>query len=122
MATRTTLALADAALKLMNQKRVGDEMDDEDVAAIREAWAALNAELRDRSMSYWGDDEIPLEVFRHVTRLVAIEVAPGYGTLPIVLQSISQPTSEGAREAVFSALREHIATRPVYDTLRIEVF
>lgn len=122
MATRTTFALADAVLKLCNMKRVGEEMDEEALAEIREVWSGLNAELTDKGRSYWDDEAIPLEVFRRIVWLVSIEIAPGYGVMQLVLQSISQPDAEAARHAVYSTLDEHVASRPNYETMRGEFF
>lgn len=92
------------------------------IAACREEWDNLHAELVDEGIAYWDADEIPHAVFTRCAWLLAIEVAPSYGALPIVLQSIEQPSGEAAKGFIRARLRDHVAQTETHETVQGEYF
>lgn len=109
MQTRTANDLAVRVAGLMNLLRPGESLSQRDADTIKAAWSETNAWLRSDGVSWYGDDEIPIDVFRRICWIVSIEVSQEFGALPIVLNAISQPDAQSAKDWIVMELRRHVA-------------
>lgn len=107
MASRTAEQLAARVLENLNFARPGEDADVADVERIIDRYQTMHADLVDNGDAYWPVDAIPLPVFDAMGWLVAIEVAPGFGALPIVLQAIGASNAMEAKGPHMRRLRVH---------------
>lgn len=105
MAIKTANDLATRVAGLMNLLRPGETLSQRDASTIRDAWSETNAWLRADGVSWFPDDEIPIECFRKICWIVAVEVSQEFGALPIVLNAISQPDAQSAKDWLVMELR-----------------
>lgn len=119
---RTGVPLSTRVAKLMNFLRPGEDPDAEFAAEVEETWLELHATMTDDGLCYWDVESIPIDVFRNVAWLVAIEMAPAWGATPIILQSLQAASIEDAVNLIRGRLRDHISKSQVSETLKIQVF
>lgn len=109
MPTKTANDLARRVAGLCNLLRPGENLSTRHANTIREAWSETNAWLRSDGVTWFGDDDIPDEVFRRLCWLVAVEVSQEFGALPVVLNAISQPDAQSAKDWLVMELRRNVA-------------
>lgn len=122
MAERSARMLAIDVLGKMNFTRPGEVPSERDIQYIVEQWTQTHAELVDDEVIYFDADEIPLAVFKKCAWLTAVESAPGFGALPIVLGALSERSAQTARDAIVADLRTHVAKRPEFDVMPVTSF
>jgi hypothetical protein len=117
---RTPAQLAVRVASSMNLLRPGEDLSARYEAQFIDAYHELYAELIDDRIAYWPRDEIPLAVFQRIAWMVALQVAPAFGAMPILLTALSEQSSGSARETQRDYLLRHIAKDPHYETLKID--
>jgi hypothetical protein len=117
MTTRTANDLARRVAGLMNMLRPGENLDQRDATTIKEAWTEVNAWLRSDGVTWYGDDDIPADVFRRICWLVAVEVSTEFGALPIVLNAISQPDAQSAKDWLVMELRRNVSKDHLHEPM-----
>jgi hypothetical protein len=122
MTTRTAKQLAVRVASSMNLLRPGENLSARFEQQFLEAHEELLAQLRDERLAYWTADEIPLAVFQPMAWLVALQVAPAFGAMPVLLQALSQPNADAARDAQRGFLMVHVSKDPHFETQCIDYF
>lgn len=108
-ASRTINDLIERVVGRMGMKRPGEDPDEDVAAEIIKQWPEIHAELVSLEIAYWPVDAIPLQVFKNVAGLVALEIAPDFGAMPVVLSSIGSNDAETAKDTLLRKLRDHKA-------------
>lgn len=108
-ASRTINDLIERVVGRMGMKRPGEDPDEDVAAEIKKQWPEIHASLVSQQIAYWPVDAIPLQVFQDVTNLVALTIAPDFGAMPVVLNSIGSSDVEVAKDTTLRKLRDHVA-------------
>lgn len=106
---RNTDDLVQRVVGRLAMTRPGEDPDEDVAAAIRAQWPEIHAELVSDQIAYWPVDAIPLQVFKNIVTLVALEVAPDFGAMPVILNAIGTNDAEVAKDGIKRKLREHVA-------------
>lgn len=119
MTSRTKAALVKRVCTNMNLLRPGQEPSQTVARTILDYWDDVHATLVSEQIAYFPADEIPAQVFIPAAWLLTLEVAPAFGTLPIVLQALGFQDGEAAKDTQRRRMRDHIAKD--FDEERTEV-
>jgi len=117
---RTPAELALRVATSMNLLRPGEDLPVSMQSQIEQAYEEQYAELLEDRLAYWPQEEIPLAVFQRVAWLVAIQVAPAFGALPVLLLALATPDADVGRDTIRRWLRDHVSKDATYETLRGE--
>jgi hypothetical protein len=103
--TRTPRDLALRALRNLNQIRPGKDPDQASMALLLDYWTTSHAALLEDGAVTFGADAIPLYAFNDCAWYLAVEAAPSYGALPIVLQAVGASNADSALDSIKVKLR-----------------
>lgn len=120
--TRNRDELALRVATSMNLLRPGEDLSFRYAAQMIAAYTELYAELLDDKLAYWLIDEIPLAVFQRIAWMTALQVAPAFGAMPVILAALAEPSSSVAMDTFREQLRRHISKNSAFETLEIDYF
>jgi hypothetical protein len=111
--TKTRTQLKQRAGKLLALIEPGEALSTEDDATLDDLIDPLLAQLAVSDIVYVADsEEIDIEVFLPLARLLANAAGPDFGS----------PINEEAKQADEAELRKILATKPTYEPLRGEYY
>ncbi len=117
---RTSADLVVRAAGMLNFLRPGEDLEDRHKQTMLDTWAEVNALLQQDGISTWPDDEIPVVVFRHCARILALEVAPEFGALPPLLQSLGVQNAHSGINQAKSDLRSILMEPARFEPLEVK--
>lgn len=96
--THSKQDLATEAMRLLGLLEAQEVASTEDAAHIVRAYDNKFAEWQLRELAYWDAASIPPEVFQHVARMIADEVATAFGTAaPMEIDENGDQVSMGVK-------------------------
>lgn len=117
---RTTAALLERALQIVDQVGAGQTPSAEDQDLALNALTALLAELRTREILelyvYPADlnsEDIPDDVFNPLANALALDLRPEFK---------GGEVTDAERESAFNRIRRITGNPPTYETLKVEYF
>lgn len=109
MASRSPAELVKRVCTNMNLLRPGQEPSQTIAATILDYWRDVYASLVTEQIATFPPDSIPDRIFIPAAWLLTVEVAPVFGTLPIVLQAIGFKDAEVAKDTQRRRMRDDVA-------------